>query len=1324
MYGGPLASSSGLLSTDTVRGVVGYCIPFYLVRKNKSCIPVSAAHRLPYPLRFPLKPNPSYLAFEAQDRHHPALSNSLLLWILTMASSDTTLVNEMIEETENCCLEDFSIQVVPDLESAKDTIAKTVVGRLFSKKMISHGTLRKTLTGMWKLRLGWRLQSPESKILVFRLNSNREVKYVLENGPWNPCGGFLLVTRLPEDGRWESADLTKLDIWVKAKGVPLPYLTDECLAQMANRMGPLLNANKVRRNGVVVNDYLRFQVRLDLNRPLLAGVSLPELGQKKIWSYFKYERLSIFCYKCGVIGHLEDDCSGLKRLVAANNGRSIPLFGPWLKDGSRLENGFALLEVEEIQDINRLEKDDTSAGVSDLPGAAPAAIPEEAANPPQEKIPGNIQNPGGDDVAVGHVGRTRVEQVGMEGVVSQKRDNEFNVAYNDYVEMAHFPSKHVIHVANLFKEKLGPIKFGANREEVGLNGSKSGPSNKLKKPRLIGPRGIPRPSLFGRKPTPLGQCSGAKRKKTLHDTTKIDPFVDESDGLSCLVGVDKSGIKDVFAEESGVNHLELSNSSEGYIDPNKKSRLLINSLRSNEGSFGFTKEQGGEVNGKPPSADDTMVNPSPRATFWEARILEILALNHPWVLVGDLNIITGQIDKFGGRSVEAGEGHHLTELMNVTGGVDLGCTGNFFTWSNGRSLPNLVKERLDRAICDPEWIIRYPKAGVKSLVIKESDHAPVMLDLLFDRERIKAPFRYLDAWSRDASCKVIIKEAWDIVVHGIKSFQLVSKLENTRRSLSKWNRTHFGMCKEKLKALNRLLLEVQQRTPSDVNLKLEADIILEMEEHRERPLSCPYQLEYLVYPLENGGLNFKKFEDMNLALVSKLGWKLAKGEESLWTRVFCAKYWENGTNLFWNPESPKSLSFGARSILASRDLIRKESCFLIANGRTTNMWHAPWIPWLDWDQFRAAFNPMIAPTTTFVSSLLNEDREWDSQQTATWMVPSVASSLHLLPMLPTNHVDRLIWKDATNGEFSSRVAYKSIIKGRIVDKDPIWSKIWKLKISERMKLFLWKLGHDILPFGERLQRIFGNELVCAICDEQEDSAVHLFCHCPLAKSLWLASPWGIRSEELNLSNPLQLTKWLLEPLPLLQQGNIEVEEFRNFGVSLCFTLWTVRNQAYHDHVQPSFFTIFNRIKCLAAELNSVLTTPLVMPMGNSTHNEVQDLLQNDFVVFVDAACKDLRSVAGIIVTKSATEFVEAFSVQLQAFSPLEAEALALHHAVQRCITLGWHNVTFAVDCQPLVYGIKSRKSEDTGLEGCRSLCAATGWSGSYPVGLNLLDSPV
>ncbi|XP_030487453.2 uncharacterized protein LOC115704382 [Cannabis sativa] len=212
-----------------------------------------------------------------------------------------------------------------------------------------------------------------------------------------------------------------------------------------------------------------------------------------------------------------------------------------------------------------------------------------------------------------------------------------------------------------------------------------------------------------------------------------------------------------------------------------------------------------------------------RKEFWEERTLEVLALNHPWLLLGDLNTISGQQDKVGGREVEASDGSDLNELLDSTGGVDLGCVGNHFTWTNGRRFQDLIKERLDRALCDPEWMMTYPKAGVRALAIKDSDHAPLVVDLLLDRERFHTPFRYLDAWSRDEGCKEVIQRAWAIDVRGAKSLQLVTRLDNTRRCLAKWNKTHFGMCKEKIKTLNNFLVEVQRRVPSEDNLKLEAN---------------------------------------------------------------------------------------------------------------------------------------------------------------------------------------------------------------------------------------------------------------------------------------------------------------------------------------------------------------------------------------------------------------------------------------------------------------------------------------------------------------------
>ncbi|KAF4353524.1 hypothetical protein F8388_013816 [Cannabis sativa] len=141
------------------------------------------------------------------------------------------------------------------------------------------------------------------------------------------------------------------------------------------------------------------------------------------------------------------------------------------------------------------------------------------------------------------------------------------------------------------------------------------------------------------------------------------------------------------------------------------------------------------------------------------------------------------------------------------------------------------------------------------------------------------------------------------------------------------------------------------------------------------------------------------------------------------------------------------------------------------------------------------------------------------------------------------------------------------------------------------------------------------------------------------------------------------------------------------------------NQAFHEHVRPSFFIIFNRIKSLVAELNSVFTSPLDSSIDQSSQHARLEVLQGEFVVFADAACKDLRSVAGIIVTKANSEVVEAFSAQLQVVIPLEAEAWALLHAVHRCLSQGWHNVTFAVDCQLLVWGIKARKTPNWRVAG-------------------------
>ncbi|XP_040996058.1 uncharacterized protein LOC121242232 [Juglans microcarpa x Juglans regia] len=53
--------------------------------------------------------------------------------------------------------------------------------------------------------------------------------------------------------------------------------------------------------------YLSIRVEVNVNKPLLRGKMI-NLGGKKCWTYFKYERLTNFCFKCGLLKHANGKC--------------------------------------------------------------------------------------------------------------------------------------------------------------------------------------------------------------------------------------------------------------------------------------------------------------------------------------------------------------------------------------------------------------------------------------------------------------------------------------------------------------------------------------------------------------------------------------------------------------------------------------------------------------------------------------------------------------------------------------------------------------------------------------------------------------------------------------------------------------------------------------------------------------------------------------------------------------------------------------------------------------------------------------------------------
>lgn len=90
------------------------------------------------------------------------------------------------------------------------------------------------------------------------------------------------------------------------------------------------------------------------------------------------------------------------------------------------------------------------------------------------------------------------------------------------------------------------------------------------------------------------------------------------------------------------------------------------------------------------------------------------------------------------------------------------------------------------------------------------------------------------------------------------------------------------------------------------------------------------------------GLEIKCFEDMNLALLCKLGWALAAEDKKLWTQAVKAKYFPNTNFLKCNKKILDSWYW--KGILSTKPIINKGFFWCVWQGDSIDYWEDPWIP--------------------------------------------------------------------------------------------------------------------------------------------------------------------------------------------------------------------------------------------------------------------------------------------------------------------------------------------------------------------------------------------
>lgn len=69
--------------------------------------------------------------------------------------------------------------------------------------------------------------------------------------------------------------------------------------------------------------------------------------------------------------------------------------------------------------------------------------------------------------------------------------------------------------------------------------------------------------------------------------------------------------------------------------------------------------------------------------------------------------------------------------------------------------------------------------------------------------------------------------------------------------------------------------------------------------------------------------------------------------------------------------------------------------------------------------------------------------------------------------------------------------------------EKVWKKFWKIGIQPKIKTFIWRLLHNVIPVRDSLQkRCISCPLFCPNYLIKEESINHLFIECEKTKKIW------------------------------------------------------------------------------------------------------------------------------------------------------------------------------------------------------------------------------
>ncbi|PNX60788.1 hypothetical protein L195_g052111, partial [Trifolium pratense] len=198
--------------------------------------------------------------------------------------------------------------------------------------------------------------------------------------------------------------------------------------------------------------------------------------------------------------------------------------------------------------------------------------------------------------------------------------------------------------------------------------------------------------------------------------------------------------------------------------------------------------------------------------------------------------------------------------------------------------------------------------------------------------------------------------------------------------------------------------------------------------------------EKVTTPKWMGGLGLRNMEYMNQACLIKLGWKLFSGADDYWCQIMRGKY--------VNDKARATDSSLWRVLVGLKHHVWNYCQWIVGDGKDIDAWNHVWVE----------ENVVINQHATIpqdlqgarVCDLVDDNGCWNWTLLQNWMPTEIENKIAaILPPHSDNGSDTLSGAGGNCTSFSVANMYYKLRGFDMEAADPIWSKLWKLQVSER-----------------------------------------------------------------------------------------------------------------------------------------------------------------------------------------------------------------------------------------------------------------------------------